>query len=175
VQGLPEKTFAARVASAIVNWRPDMTWVDTTGGYGGEVVSRLRDGGHLVEPVVFSWKASDERFANLRAEMYFKLANWIKEGGAIPPDPALISELCAPTYSNDNAANRLTLESKDDIRKRLGVSPDLADALAITFSFSVVKLAGVDGRGVGHALTDYDEMAYAERTVRGYDPFREER
>ena len=133
-----------------------MTFVDTTGGYGGEVVSRLRDAGHLVEPVVFSWKAADERFSNLRSEMWWKLAAWIKEGAAIPPDTSLLSELCAPTYSNDNAANRLKLESKDEIRSRLGVSPDLADALALTFAFPVVKLHGGQLREGGHALTDFD-------------------
>lgn len=74
VRGAPEKTFAVTVANAIVKWQPDMTFVDSTGGYGGEVVSRLQDAGHFVEPVVFSWKASNERFANLRAEVYWKVA-----------------------------------------------------------------------------------------------------
>jgi hypothetical protein len=153
--GVPEKTFANQVANAIGKWQPDMTFVDTTGGYGGEVVSRLRDAGYLVAPVVFSWKASEERFANLRAEMYWKVAAWIKEGAAIPPMPELLAELCAPTYSNDNAANRLKLESKDEIRSRLGVSPDLADALALTFAFPVVKV-GDGPRGPAKALIDFD-------------------
>jgi phage terminase large subunit-like protein len=160
-RGLPEKSFAGRVAGAIVRWQPDAVFVDTTGGYGGEVVSRLRDAGHSVTDVVFSWKASDERFRNLRAEMWWKLSEWIKGGASIPPIPELLSELCAPQYSHDNAANKLTLESKDEIRARIGASVDIADALALTFAFPVAT-AGARG-GVGHALTEYDP--YDEREL----------
>jgi hypothetical protein len=138
IPGLPEKTFAIKVAEKIEQWNPAAVFVDTTGGYGGEVVSRLKDLGHKkVQKVVFSWKASDERYAQLRSEMWFKMAEWIKEGGAIPNLTALVSELCAPTYSNANAANRLQLEAKDEIKKRLDFSPDIADALALTFAFPV--------------------------------------
>jgi len=162
-RGLPEKTFAARVAAAIVRWQPDAVFVDTTGGYGGEVVSRLRDMGHHVTDVIFSWKASDERFANLRAEMWFKTANWIKSGAAIPAIPELLSELCAPTYSNDNASNRLKLESKDEIRARIGASVDIADALCLTFAFPVATPNA--GGSVGKAVTEFDpyDTAYWEQ------------
>ncbi len=151
-RGLPEKSFAAVVAKAIADFKPAAVFVDTTGGYGGEVVSRLEDTGHVITPVVFSWKASDERFQNIRAEMWFKMAAWVKEGGALPPSTDLQSELCAPTYTNDNASNRLKLESKDDIRGRLGMSPDLADALALTFAFPVA----IPAPGQQHVLHDAD-------------------
>jgi len=139
IPGLPEKTFVTTVAEAIDEFKPAMVFVDTTGGYGGEVVSRLHDLGHkrIVQGVVFSWKASKERYGNLRSEMWHKLADWVKEGGALPNRTDLLSEMCAPTYSNDNAAQRLFLEAKDDIKKRLGFSPDIADALALTFAFPV--------------------------------------
>jgi hypothetical protein len=153
-RGLPEKSFAGQVAAAIIRWQPDAVFVDTTGGYGGEVVSRLRDAGHHVMDVVFSWKASDARFMNLRAEMWFRMADWIKNGAAIPSIPELLSELCAPEYSNDNASNRLKLESKDDIRARIGASVDIADSLALTFAFPV---GSGGGRGSpGRVLTDFD-------------------
>jgi hypothetical protein len=160
-RGLPEKTFAATVASAIQHWQPQAVFVDTTGGYGGEVVSRLQDKGHQVEGVVFSWAASDERFMNLRAEMWFRMAAWIKDGGVIPADTVLLSELCAPTYSNDNAGNRLKLESKDEIRARIGASPDLADALALTFAFPVASREASEH----HTLSDWDPFSRREETV----------
>jgi len=162
-RAIPEKAFAACVASAMLNWQPDAVFVDTTGGYGGEVVSRLGDAGHHVTGVCFAWKASNERFANMRAEMYFKTAEWLKTG-SIPPIPELLSELCALTFSNDNAANRLTLESKDALRARLGCSPDLADALALTFAFPVAaRTFGEQHRGVGKTLHDGDPWAEARR------------
>jgi hypothetical protein len=46
IPGLPEKTFWGVVARKIQEWQPHMTFVDVTGGYGGEVVSRLHDAGY---------------------------------------------------------------------------------------------------------------------------------
>lgn len=161
LQGIPEKTFAARIAGVIERWRPDATFCDTTGGYGGEVVSRLSDLGYFVEGVIFSSKASSDRFANLRSEMYWKIARWLEEGASIPPMPELLAELCAPTVSNDNAANRLTIESKDAIRARIGVSPDISDSLAVTFSYPVVKAA--DRAQPGHALCEFDPYEAVRR------------
>jgi hypothetical protein len=88
-----------------------------------------------VQGVVFSWKASNERYAQLRAEMWFKMADWIKEGGRLPNRTDLISELCAPiTYGNDNARQCAAARAeRRNIKKRLGLSPDIADALALTF------------------------------------------
>lgn len=158
-RGISERAWALVIAQRIESWKPHAVFVDTTGGYGGEVVSRLRENGYVVQEVVFSWKASDPRMGNLRAEMWFKMAGWIQEA-QIPDSPALLAQLCAPVYSNDNASNRLTLESKDDIRRRLGTSPDIADALALTFAFPV-GLPGLEARRArtmddvdsGHALT----------------------
>ena len=141
--GLPEKAFSAVVSIEIDAWHPDRVFIDTTGGYGGEVLSRLRERGYPVEGVVFSWKASEERFQNIRAEMWWKMAEWIKGGASIPKDNGLISELCAPTYSNDNAANRIVLESKDDVKARLGMSPDLADAVALCHAFPVAATSAI--------------------------------
>lgn len=131
--------------------------MDTTGGYGGEVVSRLLDMQFNVEGIVFSWKASEERFANLRAEMWFRMATWLKGGAALPNNPTLHAELCAPTYSNDNAANRLQVEAKADVKARLGFSPDMADALALTFARPVyVREAGDLVYRQANAFTDFD-------------------
>lgn len=168
-KGLPEKRFSSLVASAILYWKPAAVFVDTTGGYGGEVVSRLRDLGHTVQEVIFSWKASDERFLNLRAEMWFKMAEWIRQGAAIPPDTALISELCAPSYDNDNASNRLRLESKADVRARIGASVDIADAYALTFAFPVGTSAGT-----GKANIDFDPFATRDEIGKvdvDFDPY----
>jgi phage terminase large subunit-like protein len=136
--GLPEKQYWNVVATAIKKWKADACWVDTTGGYGTEVVSRLQDAGFMAQGVVFSEGKEHgvaERFQNRRAEMWFKMADWLKEG-SIPKGADLQSELCAPTYSNDSASMRLQLESKRKIKERIGVSPDIADALAITFAYN---------------------------------------
>jgi len=143
VSGLPEKLFAAKVATVIQEWKPDGVFVDNTGGYGGETVSRLRDWGFNPMEVIFSWKGG-ERYANIRAEMWWRMMEWIRDGGRLPKHDRLRKELTTPTYTNHNAANRITLEPKELIKKRLGFSPDIADALALTFAFPVAVQSPAD-------------------------------
>jgi hypothetical protein len=161
-QGIPEKTFSGLVAQSIRDWGADKCFVDVTGGYGGEVLSRLLDSGFNVEGVSFSAKPFNPRFMNLRAEMWFKMADWVKSGASIWKDEALIQELSAPTYDNDNAANKLKLESKADIKDRIGVSPDIADALALTFAYPVAKLDPV-------------ALAKASKAQAEWDPYDDQR
>jgi hypothetical protein len=56
------------------------------------------------------------------------------ETASIPSLPELHSELAAVQYTYANAQGRLQLESKEDLKKRGLPSPDLADALALTFA-----------------------------------------
>lgn len=64
--------------------------------------------------------------------MWMEMADWIKRGGALPPNPELVAELTGPTYFFN--AGKFQIEAKDQVKKRLGRSPDLADALALTFA-----------------------------------------
>jgi hypothetical protein len=64
--------------------------------------------------------------------MWMKMAEWIRSGGALPQVDGLVQELTAPTYGFK--AGKWLLEDKDSIKERLGYSPDLADALALTFA-----------------------------------------
>lgn len=74
--------------------------------------------------------ATTEGMHRLRDQLWFGLNDWLREGGAIEEDPRLLSELVAPTYGFD-ARGRAQVQSKDEIKKRLGRSPDRADALAL--------------------------------------------
>lgn len=135
-RGIDLMTLSGHVARLIDDLHPDATFVDQT-GIGAGVVDRLRQLGYgrVVLGVDFGGKALDEkRFINRRAEMWWKMADWVKAGASLPPDPELVSELTAPTYNYDNAPGKLQLDSKEDL-KALGLpSPDLADALALTFA-----------------------------------------
>lgn len=158
-RGIDNMDLAARVASKIEEWQPDAVFIDA--GAGAGVIDRLRQLGHDVIEVNFGGKAIDVRYANKRAEMWHELAAWLKSGGAIPALDALKLELATPTYRFD-AANRIILESKDDIKKRLpdAGSPDLADALALTFAQPVAprdKFGGL--RRSSSPCKDYDPYA----------------
>lgn len=123
---------AARVMQAKNKWGSDMEFIDDTGGFGGSVIDSLELAGVNTHPVHFAGKATDPQYFNIRSEMWFEMAKWIKRGGCLPKCERLKKELLAPTYSFKNG--KFALEEKDQIKKRLGFSPDVADALALTFA-----------------------------------------
>ncbi|MDR1368117.1 MAG: terminase family protein [Candidatus Accumulibacter sp.] len=154
-RGIDNMALAGRVAQKIEAWRPDAVFIDS--GAGAGVIDRLRQLGHDVIEVNFGGRANDPRYANKRAEMWFEMADAIRSGLSIPNDNALKLELATPTYRFD-AQNRILIESKDDIKKRLpdAASPDLADALALTYAAPVAPRA--EGRGAT-PRRDYDPYA----------------
>jgi len=107
--------------------------VDGTGGYGLSVIDYLKADGNLtVISVIYNKTATKpDSFANIRTEMYVRLRDWVRNGGALPADPMLKEDLLAPKLNIRGSV--FSLEPKEDIRKRLGRSPDRADALAQTF------------------------------------------
>jgi hypothetical protein len=152
---------AHSVATKKTEWDSDAEFVDNTGGFGGGWIDQLVNLGHAPIGVHFASAASEPGYANKRAEMWFKMAEWVKGGGALPNVPALIAELTTPTYAFKG--DKLLIEPKEEIKKRLGRSPDLADALALTFAHPVApKLRGLEAWAAaangnyGRAVTDYD-------------------
>lgn len=110
------------------NERPIMN-VDVI-GVGAGVADQLRATAHdfLVQDINVSLPADDEEtFTNLRSQLWFGAADWLGTGGQIPDDLRLRGDLLAPRYKFD-LRGRQQIESKDEIRKRLGRSPDLGDA-----------------------------------------------
>jgi hypothetical protein len=77
-------------------------------------------------------------FHNKRAEAYFKLAEALspdQPGGSVvqlPNDAALKADLCSVRFKITPRGTVL-LESKDEIRKRIGRSPDRADAVVLAW------------------------------------------
>lgn len=71
-----------------------------------------------------------ELYPNLRSQLWFNLRAWLRQGGAIPRDERLMSELVAPCYGFD-AKGRSVVEPKEKLKQRLKRSPDRADALAL--------------------------------------------
>lgn len=77
---------------------------------------------------VMDWLPDANKFKNLRAQMWWQLREDLRNGAiALPRDPTLFRELTVVQFTDENGL--VTIESKDDIRKRLGKSPDRADAV----------------------------------------------
>ena len=89
------------------------------------------------EQVNFARAASEEekdKYANVRAQMYFNLAYHVKHGLCVEGfdlSSELKRQLCAITWLHNNQ-NRLLLCKKEELRAALKMSPDIADALALT-------------------------------------------
>lgn len=118
------------------NREADACFVDNTGGWGAGWIDQLSVLGRAPMGVGFAGKADDGRYFNKRTEIHFRLAEWVKSGGCLPEDPELAAELTAMTYVF--RGDKLWLEEKEQVREKLGRSPDRADALALTFSYDVV-------------------------------------
>lgn len=145
-RGLDTMKTASLVASEIEAWQPDAVFVDTV-GLGAGVADRLRQLGYgrkIIDVQAGMTAIDSGRYFNLRAEMWGKMRDWLKEGAAIPPDLELVADLIGPEYGYDNK-ERIQLEKKDDMKKRGLASPDSADALALTFAVPVAGRPTMDG------------------------------
>lgn len=134
-RGLDTMQAADRVIVAIKTHKPAAVFIDV-GAMGAGVIDRLRQLRYQVTEVNFANKASDERYANKRAEMYFKVREWMDSGGAIPNEPTLKGELSVVEYKFTQTG-KIILETKEKIKEKIGKSPDLADSLALTFAMPV--------------------------------------
>lgn len=103
-------------------------------GIGRGVVDSLEEEGYENVGVNVAEKSHDiERFHNLRAELWWNLRERLdpdKEPIALPCDDELLSELASVKYKVD-ARGAIQIESKEDMKKRLGHSPDRADAVVL--------------------------------------------
>lgn len=172
LRGVDTVGVAARVAEAVRQYHIDAVFVDG-GGVGGGVVDNLRhlhvacfdiNFGSKPDGVGFATGDEGTRYANKRAEMWGSMRAWLR-GGAIPDDPDLRAQLVGPTYTL-NLRNEILLERKEDMVKRGLESPDLADALALTFAYPVDPhdLAGHEGPHEPMVKSEYDPFS-AERMV----------
>ncbi|MDR2056580.1 MAG: terminase family protein [Desulfovibrio sp.] len=136
LSGKDNVEVAQKIISLHHQWRPHSIFVDAGQGQGViDIISRALS---CVYEIPFGGQALDPvKYYNRRSEMWFLMREWIRAGGKIPDMPELVSELSAPLYSF-NVAGKIYLEKKENIKERLGRSPDLADALALTFAIPVL-------------------------------------
>ncbi len=131
-QSMDGPQLAHEVAPFIDALKPDAIMVDVV-GVGASPADQLKLMGYEIIEVNGGLAAlDDQKFFNRRTEMYDKARSWMKAGGMIPPDETLMADLGAIEYGFDGKT-RLQLERKEDMKERLGRSPDDADCLSMCF------------------------------------------
>lgn len=108
-------------------------------GIGGGIIDRLREIGEFKVVAYNAAAAPAEEnddiggYPNARSELWFEFAeDWLPELD-LDGDEDLLADLCAPEYSI-NSKGRRVVEPKEETKKRLGRSPDRADAVLMLFS-----------------------------------------
>ena len=159
----PKTADGSWSASIIAGRRRDLApvVVDVGGGaghgFGGTTIMRLKD--NEIEFRKFDGNGESMgktvdgqlRFYNKRAEAWWRMREALdpdQPGGAtlaLPPDPELRADLAAPTY--EATGRGIKIESKKDIKKRLGRSPGKGDAVVMCWSEGDLAILKRERRG----------------------------
>jgi hypothetical protein len=137
-RGLDTVQIATRVAEALTKYKVDAVFVDGN-GVGGGVVDNLKAWGHRVIEVQAGATPNDpDKYLNKRVEMWALTKEWLTIG-SIPKLADLLPDLIGPEYSYHPVTSKLCLETKEKMMDRGLASPNLADALAMTFAQTVAR------------------------------------
>lgn len=166
--------IAAEFESAAEKYKPVEIMVDVI-GIGAGAFDRLREMGLPVRGInVSESPALKASYMNLRAELMYKLRGWFEARDVTLPDRSdssfspdqqqamlrLIEDLTSIKYKFAEGSGKIQIESKKDMRKRTGRSPDAGDALMLTFASNAI--AALKGRRGG---TSWNQPI--RRNIRG--------
>ena len=112
-------------------------------GLGGGVADRLRELGYNVRDVNVSESvALNQQAAKLRDELWLSCKEWLETRAVkLPRNDELRQELIGPTYSF-TSNGKIKVEGKSEMKRRGMRSPDLADALCLTFAGQAALIGG---------------------------------
>lgn len=134
--------------------------IDLGGGYGSSAYEYIKNNNFCTilgisgaESAMGKSVCGKFKFKNKRAEMYWRLREALDPNSgfniALPPDPELKAELCAGRWRLGPASGGspvIIMEEKDEIKKRLGRSPDKADSLVLSWYTGSHRMARAMGQ-----------------------------
>ncbi len=166
--------IANRMMLARQRWNWERSFIDSTGGWAAGARDILIAAGYPVESIQYHAPAPDPRYYNMRAYMGWNFAQAIKGGAQIPNNPNLIKQLTEVTYSYKNG--KLILEEKDQVKARIGMSPNEMDAAMQTCA--TPDMPGemedrIHGRSSNQAQTEWDPFRDVDGSPQetNRDPF----
>jgi hypothetical protein len=182
-RGKDNMAFAEEIARYIRLIKPHAVFIDA--GRGEGVISRLEQMGfdHLVRGIHFGGKVYAEGISNMKALMWTRMMEWFlnsnkpdmtrldeNEHSNESVEEQLVAELSTPFMILDEK-NQIKVEAKSSLKTRGMASPDLAEALGLTFAEEIEADEPVNHRleelGLTTDLMDQVQRQMAEQT---YDP-----
>lgn len=128
--------------AAALTGNPNAVAIVDVIGIGAGVVDKLREDGRPViafnagEGTDFQDRSGELQFVNKRSAAWWSMRELLDpangHGVSLPPDDLLTGDLTAPHWRM-TSGGKVQIESKDDIRKRLGRSTDDGDAVVQAF------------------------------------------
>lgn len=162
---------AGTVSRKWTEWDADACFIDATGGFGSGWIDQLALLGKAPVGVQFAGVAHDKgRYFNKRCEMAFDFVDWIKAGGALPEDDNLLAALVNTTYTFKG--DRFLLEPKDDVKLKIGASPDEFDACMLTFAEPVAGRERKQRAQRSAMPSAYNEFAEMDAMAAVEDAYR---
>lgn len=182
-----ESTIAIREAEAWLGENRDATLAVDGGGFGATIAEVLSEKfGSRVVTVQFGGvplgdaeadylqaTASTERvhrYRDRRTEIWFAARDWLRDTGEVGSDldaetlEELEADMLAPR-TRPEGKGQLWMEAKDVTRKRLGRSPDLGDALALSCVADLVEEVCTAGADTSPYAASFRNVL--PRTARG--------
>ena len=137
------------VAEALYQYQRDynakVIFIDSI-GIGAGVFDRCKQLKLPVKEVMGSNKSSKPmEYFNMRSQLWGEMRHWLNNGGDIPNIEDLRSQLVGMSYGYTTKM-QIALTTKKDIKRQGLKSPDIADALSLTFAENVFGSANVTFR-----------------------------
>lgn len=176
-QSIPPKKFeklsttelAIEVVKYAAEHNPEHIFVDGA-GVGGAVVDQLRDMGmtNIFEIDFGSKSTKPDEYRNMGTECWMTMADWFKGDVAIFDNDDFEEELTAREYGFIGETKKF-IEPKKEMKKRGMKSPDVADALSLTFAYPLPSLSATailervrSERGSQHPDVNYNPLQAVE-------------
>jgi phage terminase large subunit len=143
-KGLDTMQLVGRVKfewdNTLPSQRPSEICVDVI-GIGAGVVDRLTELGLPARGInVSESPAMTARFPRLKDELWWLAREWFEARDTnLCNDGRLLEELVAVRYTVTDSTGKVKVESKSELKKRTGASPDLADAFVLTFASTAIS------------------------------------
>jgi phage terminase large subunit len=135
--------IAEQVQQLAAQWSPAAVVVDEVGLGVGTLDPMKRAIGGRCKVIGFNGarKADNDLYANKRAESWGLMKDWLGAGSLLVGED-WEANLAQVRFFYTKGRNAIQLEEKSELKGRSGFSPDLGDALAMTFCHGPIDVSG---------------------------------